>query len=165
MGDSAQQAIAADDGIDGVSVAGIAAALVSNLEDSSRPPHSLNHSFGVFEAVGHLLFAVDIQSGFEAGDGVGMVHPVGGGDDYGIDLALHCGEHFAVVLEDFRLVTLCPENTLGALAAGLPDIAHGLDAHAGDEQQVVGEDGSLCAVADDGDIDLVFNLGFRRGVC
>ncbi len=85
-----QQLLAAED------VVRIAAALVADLEELARLAGGLDHSAGPFQRVGHLLLAVDVQPGVQAGDRMLGVPAVRRGHDHGVQ-ALLLLEHLAVI--------------------------------------------------------------------
>ena len=78
-------------------VARIAPALVSNLQELSGFFGRLHHFFCVFEAVGHLLFAVHVQAFFQRRNSHGGVHPVGSGNNHRVK-ALFLRQHLLVAL-------------------------------------------------------------------
>ena len=80
-GHPAEEAALADEAVDGVDVARVGAALVADLEELAGFAGGPNHGPGLVERVGHLFFAVDVESGPEASVGLFGMDPVGCGDD------------------------------------------------------------------------------------
>ena len=73
----------------------IAPALVANLQELSRLLGRLHHLPGLFQLIRHLLFAIHMQSRFEAGNGHRSVQPVRRDDDSRLKVLLF-GKHLLV---------------------------------------------------------------------
>ena len=63
------------------------------ITQPARCAGGAHHARRLLEGVRHLLLAVDVQPGLQAGVGVLRVHPVGGGDQDGVELPLFIGSY------------------------------------------------------------------------
>ena len=151
--DPSEQVRLAQDLVVAVLIAGIGAALVADLQELARLALGRHHAARAVERVRHLLLAVDVLAGLEAVDRVLRVPEVRRRDDDRVELFLLV-EHLAVVLVGVHLVLESAEAVDDALLVVLrPDVADGAEAEAGDAQHRVGEDLSLRAGAQEGDVD------------
>jgi hypothetical protein len=161
---AAQHLGLADDAVDRVHVAGVGAALVADLQKLARLALRQHHGLRLLELVRHLLLAVDVLAGLEAGAGVLGVHPVGRRDDHAVDVLVLFLEHLAVVFVNGHFVPERFQAAAGHFAAVVPDVAHGLELHAGDLHGGVGQNLTFRAVTDHGNIDLIVFGADRLGL-
>jgi hypothetical protein len=132
VGDLSQQAVLPQDLVAHEDVARVAAALVSDLQQSSGLALSADHVLSGLDAVGHHLLAIDILAGFETQPGKRRVHPVGGGDDDAVQFLAHLFEHLlhaAELLHSQLAVGI--DGSLGAGLFGGEDVADTGEADAG----------------------------------
>jgi hypothetical protein len=149
-----------------VKIARVGPALVADLEETPRPPGRFDHRPGFLEGIGHLLFAVDMKTVFQAGVGLFGMKPVGRGYDRR-GQALLLGQQVAVVLVDRRILTILAEVAPGVLLAVGPDVADRGDADPGDPEARFHEDAALFPRADESDGKIAepprgFSLGGGR---
>ena len=137
-----------DEAVDGVDVPRIAPALVPDLQKFTSFSRSLDHCDGFSERIGHLLFAVDMEAGFQAGVGMFGMHSVRGGH-YGDIQVLLLTQHIPVILVDVDLMPVFLEIPAGIPLAVFPDIADRSEADAGNAQAGFDQHTSLRACADD----------------
>ncbi|MBA7634794.1 hypothetical protein ES703_42392 [subsurface metagenome] len=88
-----------------MNVAGVAATLMANLQELAGFLCGLEHLFSAFECVGHLLFAIDVQPGFETGNSVLGVPKIRRGNYDGVKVFFLI-EHFLVVHISIMLVAI-----------------------------------------------------------
>jgi len=91
-------------------VAGIAAALMADLQQLARFLRRFHHLLGAFERIGHLFFAIDVQSGLKAGHCVRRMPEVRCCDDDRVKVFFLI-EHFLVVHIRIVLVAVGFEHT------------------------------------------------------
>jgi len=95
-----------------------------------------------------------MQARFQAGVGLGGMHPVGGGHDDRIQI-LFLGQEVPVILINVDLVPVFFEVTAGVALAVLPDVTHGLEADARDAQAGFNQDPALLPGPDHGHVQIV----------
>lgn len=129
-------------------VALVGAPLVSDLEKLFSPPGGFHHRAGFLQAVGHLLFAIDVQSPVEAGIGVLGVNPIRGGHDDGVQVLLAV-QHLPVIFIDIGGLAVFSNVTRGIGPAVFPDVADGRYLNAGNPQAAIEKDSALLTGPDE----------------
>ncbi|MBA7657334.1 hypothetical protein ES703_65271 [subsurface metagenome] len=79
---------------------------MANLQQPIGLLCSLHHSFGPLQRIGHLLFAIDVQTSLQTSDSVLSVPKVRRGDYDSVEVLFRI-EHFLVVHVSIVLVAIC----------------------------------------------------------
>mgnify|MGYP006294890481 CR=1 FL=1 len=128
---------------------------MADLEKVAGLLGRLDHALGLREVVGHLLLAVDLLAGLEAGVRVFGVPEVRRGHDDRVHAVLLLVQHLLVVfvhvLQDVMAVGVQPPA--GVPLAVVPDVAQAGELDAGDLDGLLNEDPALGAGPDDAHVD------------
>ena len=146
----------AEDLVVAMQIPRIAAPLVADLQELAGFLLTLDHLPGLRQIVGHLLLAVDVESGLHAGDGVLGVPEVGRRDDDRVDVALLLVEHLFVVDIGVVLVPVAIQQARYALlVVSLPNVADSLELDVRDLEAGFHQDLPLGAGAEQGHVDVL----------
>jgi len=132
----------------------IAAPLMADLEKPAGFLRGLHHLSSTLQSVGHLFFAIDVQTGFKAGHSVVRVPEVGGGNYDCIEVFLPV-EHLLVIRVVIVLVAISSQSARDPFSIVRPDITYGLEANTGDSSTGLHKNLTLLAGTEQGHVYIV----------
>ena len=109
---------------------GIAAELLTDLEELFGLAGGLGHPASAFECAGHWGFAINVQTGLKAGDSLFGMAEVGSGDKDSVEV-LFAREHILIIDIGVHIVLIVMKDFYGPPeAVFFPNITDGPEANA-----------------------------------